>query len=100
MNRQPAKRIEPKPAINRYETTPKPARQIEPKTSSLKSSLIKPKSNRTDHDLEIADEQGMMDQPRQTKFPASRVGISPLSFPLSNSYAMSDKKPVMSRNAA
>jgi hypothetical protein len=56
MNRQPPKRIEPKPTINRYETTPKPSKQIEQKTSSLKSSLIKPKSNRTDQDLEVADE--------------------------------------------
>jgi len=100
MNLQPAKRVEPKPAINRYETTPKPSRKTEPKTSSLKSSLIKPKSNRTDQDLEIADEQGMMDQPRQTRFPASGVGVSPLPIPLSKSYAMSEKKPVMSRNDA
>jgi len=27
MNHQPAKRIEPKPAINRYETTPKPSKK-------------------------------------------------------------------------
>lgn len=117
MNRQQPKKLEAKPSVSRYGTNPvksttptpnKPLKMSSPAKSTSKvqqsSSNHKP-VNKTASDFGIADEQGMMDQPRVNKINTrlSNPHTSPSPQPtntLSKSYALTEKKQDMSRNAA